>query len=130
MAVQTVLGIAVAGAVGAVARYGMQSWAARLWGERFPWGTLLVNLVGCFLLGFLLEMVWRSSWTNPWLRVFLPIGLLGGFTTFSTFSYETLQNAHAGNWGVAGWNVVANLGLGLAATALGLMLARVFTPAP
>lgn len=130
MALQNIMGMAVAGAIGAVARYAVQEWVARLWGERFPWGTLIVNVVGCFLLGFILELVWRSSWTNPWMRVFVPVGLLGGFTTFSTFSYETLQHAHAGHWGVVGLNVAANVGLGLAATALGLGLARALTSTP
>jgi CrcB protein len=130
MSLQTVMGVAFAGAVGALARYAVHVWAARTWGDRFPWGTFIVKIVGCFLLGFVVELVWRSSWNSPWLRVFIPVGLLGGFTTFSTFSYETLQHANAGNWSVVGWNIAANVGIGLAATALGYSLARVLTTAP
>jgi len=124
------MGIALAGALGAMGRYAVHIWATRAWGDRFPWGTLLVNVVGCLLLGFVVELVLRSSWSNAWIRVFVPVGLLGGFTTFSTFSYETLLHAHAGHWNVVGWNIVANLGLGLAATALGFGLARALTATP
>lgn len=124
MTLQSLTGVAVAGAVGATARYALHLWATRVWGERFPWGTLLVNVIGCLLLGFVVEFVWRTSSENAWMRIFVPIGLLGGFTTFSTFSYETLRHAQDGHWGVVVLNLGANVGLGLLATALGLWLAR------
>ena len=117
-------GVALAGALGAVARYALHLWATRLWGERFPWGTLLVNVIGCLLLGFVVELVWRSPVTSPWLRVYVPVGLLGGFTTFSTFSYETLRHLEQGEWGIAGMSVAANVGLGLLAMGLGFLAAR------
>ena len=124
MPLRKVGGVALAGAIGAVARYGLHLWATRMWGERFPWGTLMVNVVGCLLLGFVVELVWRSSVTSLWLRVFVPVGLLGGFTTFSTFSYETLRHLEQGQWEIAGMNVAANVGLGLLATGLGFLAAR------
>lgn len=116
--------MALAGAFGAVARYGLHLWATRVWGERFPWGTLLINVIGCLLLGFVVELVWRSSVTSPWLRVYVPVGLLGGFTTFSTFSLETLRHLEQGHWGVAGMNIVANIVLSLLAVGLGFLAAR------
>jgi CrcB protein len=124
MSLRALAGVAVAGAVGATARYALHLWTSRVWGERFPWGTLFINLVGCLLLGFMVEFVWRTSATNAWLRTFIPVGLLGGFTTFSTFSYETLRHAQDGHWTTFLLNILANVGLGLLATALGLWLAR------
>jgi len=127
MSVQNLIGVAFGGACGAAARYSLHLWATRVWGERFPWGTLLINVLGCLLLGFLVELSWRSGWNNPWLRLFVPVGMLGGFTTFSTFSFETLRHAQDGHWGVALLNVAASVTLGVAATALGLWLARGLT---
>ena len=124
MQLQNLWGVAFAGAVGAMARYGLHLWATRTWGERFPWGTLLVNVIGCLLLGFVVELVWRTQTSSPWLRIYLPVGLLGGFTTFSTFSYETLRHLERGEWATAGLNVAVNVGLGLLATALGFWAAR------
>jgi CrcB protein len=124
MTLQSLAGVAVAGAVGAASRYALHLWATRVWGERFPWGTLLINLLGCLLLGFVIELVWRTQSNSVWLRTFVPIGLLGGFTTFSTFSYETLRHVQDGHWGVVLLNILANVGFGLLATALGLWLAR------
>ena len=130
MQLQHLWGVALAGAVGAMARYSLHMWATRTWGERFPWGTLLVNVIGCIVLGFVVELVWRSTMTSPWLRIYVPVGLLGGFTTFSTFSYETLRHLEQGEWGTAAISILANVGFGLLATALGFWAARSLMATP
>lgn len=84
------LAIAVGGALGAVARYGVSIGAARLLGLGFPWGTFIVNIAGSFILGALIElMALRWSLSQEW-RAFLTIGVMGAFTTFSTFSMDTI----------------------------------------
>jgi CrcB protein len=116
------LAIAAGGALGAVLRYLLSGWVQQLGGERFPWGTLAVNAVGSFALGLLMAGLLEHAVTGPVPRSFWTIGVLGAFTTFSTFSYETLALLSIGDWVAGLANVAANLGLGLAAAFLGLRL--------
>ena len=118
------LGIAVAGAAGALARYGLSGLAYRWWGAGFPWGTLTVNLIGCLLVGLLAEMARQTGWLSPELRTAIGIGFLGSFTTFSTFGVETYRAIEQGDWGVAALNVVSNVVLGLIFVLAGTTLAR------
>lgn len=118
------LGIAVAGAAGALARYGLSGWVHRWAGSGFPWGTLAVNLLGCFLLSLLLELSRQSGWVSPEVRTILAIGFLGAFTTFSTFGLETYRAFEAGDWLAACLNVLYNVVGGLALVVLGASLAR------
>jgi len=98
------------GFLGAAARYGL-SMAMKPWTASFPWATLAINLLGCFLIGLLTPLVGqRPAWF-----VFVIPGILGGFTTFSAFGYETLKLAEAGRGLLAAVYVVASVGLGLAA---------------
>lgn len=117
-----ILAIAAGGALGAVLRYLLSGWVQGLGGTRFPWGTLAVNVVGSFALGLLMAGLIEHAVTGPTTRTFWTIGVMGAFTTFSTFSYETLALLSIGDWSAAIANVVANLGLGLAAALLGLRL--------
>jgi len=113
------LAVALGGASGALLRYGAMLLTQRYLGQRFPWGTLLVNLLGCFLLGALLA--WsseRSALSEP-TRLFLTVGLLGAFTTFSTFGHETLELLRDGATAAALGYVGASLLCGLAALFLG-----------
>lgn len=112
------IAIATGGALGAVLRYAVSGWAQALGGTRFPWGTLVVNATGSFVLGFVMAAALAHAGEGA--RAFLAIGLLGAFTTFSTFSYETLALVQVGDWALAGLNVAAHLGLGLGAALLGL----------
>jgi CrcB protein len=121
------LGIAVAGAAGALARYGLSGLMHRFLGAGFPWGTLAVNLVGCFLLGLLLEVSRQSGWVSPVFRTIAGIGFLGAFTTFSTFGVETYRSLESGDWLVAALNVLANVIGGLLLVAVGSSLARFLT---
>lgn len=117
-----ILAIAAGGALGAVLRYLISGWVQHVGGTRFPWGTLAVNVGGSFALGFLMAGLLGHATSSPVTRSFWAIGVLGGFTTFSTFSYETLALFSVGDWtgGVA--NVAANVGLGLAAALVGLRI--------
>ena len=92
------LAIGLAGALGALARYGLSGWVHRFAGPDFPAGTLAVNLAGCFVLGLLTELARHVGWVSPEVRVWVGIGFLGAFTTFSTFGVETFRAAEAGDW--------------------------------
>ena len=116
--------VGVAGAAGAITRYTVSGWVYELAGTRLPWGTLTVNVIGCFLLGLLMHISLATTIVPPAWRLALATGFLGALTTFSTFSYETLREFERGDWGAAGTNIVLNLALGLPATWLGLVLAR------
>jgi CrcB protein len=113
--------VAVGSAVGGLARYGLSGVAGRWFGETFPWGTMLVNVAGSLIIGFVATLVEPDGrlLVGPDARVFLMIGLLGGFTTFSSFSLETLNLARDGEWLWAGANAVLSLVLCLAAVWLG-----------
>lgn len=115
--------IAGAGALGALSRYGVSVWALRVLGSRLPWGTLLVNVVGCLLLGFLLEASVLLPLSKE-ARLALGTGFLGSFTTFSTFGVETVALVEAGDWPGALLNVGLNLAVGLVCAAVGVFLAR------
>ncbi len=125
------LAIAAGGALGALARYaltvGIQGsrWVAtsRL-GSAFPWGTLAVNLLGCLAIGLLAGLFHRRGTVDPELRAFLLIGLLGGFTTFSTFALESTALLKGGSYGLALLNAVGSPLLGLFGVWLGDSLSR------
>ena len=109
--------VALGGAAGSVARYLVSGWMQKLLGTQFPYGTLTVNLVGCLVIGWLfgLALGGRSSMPED-LRLMLVIGVLGGFTTFSSFGWETIQFINDSQWLRASLNILLNnvLGLGLA----------------
>src|SRR5690606_28195087 len=96
-------------AVGGGARYLVSDWAVRTLGLAFPYGTLAVNLVGSLLLGALMATALQSTLLSPVVRLALTTGVMGGFTTFSTFSYETMRYLQTGAWGLGVANVLANV---------------------
>ena len=116
------IAIGFAGALGALARYGVSLAALRWFGEDFPYGTLGVNLAGCFLLGVLAELTMEDAGLAPQTRAILGTGFLGAFTTFSTFGVETYRAMQVGAWGVAASNVALNVvgGNGQLAARVGL----------
>jgi CrcB protein len=114
-----ILVIGVGGFIGAIARYGLSGLVQRVAGASFPAGTLLVNVVGCALIGAVMCLVQERQLLAPSMRRFLVVGLLGGFTTFSAVAYETFELLRGGDWRLAMVNAVANVLLGLAAVALG-----------
>jgi len=122
--------LALAGAAGTLGRYGVGALMTRWLGDGFPYGTLAVNALGSFLLGLLAHVLLHHPSVPPSWRVPLTTGFLGAFTTFSTFSVETVKLLDAGQTGAALGNVAANLVLGLALAGLGLTLGRAWVPVP
>lgn len=120
-----VLAIATGSALGGVARYGLSGVVARAFGETFPWGTLVVNVLGSFLIGVVATLTGPDGrlLVSPVTRQFWLIGIFGGFTTFSAFSLQTLSLAQDGEWLRAGGNVALSVGLCLACVWLGASLA-------
>jgi len=111
--------------VGTGARYLLGGLVARWLGPDFPYGTLIINVLGSFSLG-LIQQVGLSTLTMPeTVRLALAIGVMGGFTTYSSFSYETVRLAEGGSWAAAGTYIALTTGLCLAGCAAGVSLARV-----
>ncbi|RBY96884.1 fluoride efflux transporter CrcB [Blastococcus sp. TF02-8] len=117
---------AVGGALGALARWGLAE-AVPGSPPGWPWATLLVNLVGCLLLGLLVALLAARSPTPTWARPFLGVGVLGGFTTYSTFAVETVRLADAGAAGTAVGYVVVSVVGGVLAAAAGTLAGRRMT---
>lgn len=121
----TYLYVALGSALGGMARYGAGMAAARLWGTGFPWGTILINVVGSFVIGFFGTLTLPAGRlpADPGLRIFVMVGLCGGFTTFSSFSLQTLELARDDAWGAAVANIALSVLLCLAAVTAGHLLA-------
>lgn len=119
------LSIAAGSALGGVARYWCSGVAARLFGETFPWGTLLVNVTGSFLIGFFATLTGPDGrmFAGTTTRQFVMLGLFGGFTTFSSFSLQTLSLVQDGELLHAGGNIIGSVVLCLVAVWLGHILA-------
>jgi CrcB protein len=115
--------VAVFGALGALARWGTSKWVQPT-DAALPWGTLAVNGFGSLALGLLTGWCLSVEGLDPRWRLALGTGLLGSFTTFSTFSVETVQLAESGRWGLAATNVALQLAVGLSAAAAGFFIAR------
>lgn len=121
---ETLLFVAIGGGIGSVTRYLTSVWAAGRFGADFPYGTLIVNIIGCFLIGlFMVVATEKVSLPSHW-RLMIASGFLGGLTTFSSFGYETLKLVQDGALAPALQNVAANLFSGLIATWLGIIAAR------
>ena len=116
--------LAIFGAMGTLARYGLQGVVQYRTGPTFPTGTLAVNLSGCLLLGFLGQLTLNRMVISPEMRVAMTIGFFGGFTTFSTFSWETIKMFEDGEWLWGGAYVLASVAIGLVFTWLGIQAAN------
>ena len=116
--------ICLGGAVGTGARYWLGGWTQRLAGPGFPTGTLAVNVIGSLLLGALMEAGVTGGLLPPTLRLTLTTGVMGGFTTYSTFNYETIEYLREGAWPLAAANVAVTVGVCLGAGLAGLALGR------
>ena len=123
-AMTSYLWVALGGALGSMARFGLSGFAARTFGTAFPWGTLIVNVVGSLAIGVAAALVTADgrALVAGDIRAFVVVGVLGGFTTFSAFSLETLALARHSGWLAAGTNVVASVALCLLAVSLGYWL--------
>ena len=121
---QNILIVGAGGFLGAILRYGTSQLLHTRFETRFPLGTLLVNVLGCLLIGALLTLTLQRESLSEQGRLFLVVGLLGSFTTFSTFGYETIDLLRAAEYRHALVSIATNCGLGLAAVAAGVWLAR------
>jgi fluoride exporter len=121
--VRTLL-IAFAGALGTVTRYGIGLWAGRTLGAGFPYGTLVVNVVGCFLIALVAELALSTTWISPTLRLTLTTGFMGGLTTYSSFNLETTNLLRERGLAEGLANVAITLVCCFVAGLLGLALAR------
>ena len=127
----TYLWIAIGGALGSMTRFWLAAFVAELLGPQFPWGTILINIVGSFVIGFF------ATFTGPGgrfvasfdVRAFVMVGICGGFTTFSAFSLQTLDLARANHWAQAGGNVLISVVICLLAVWCGHLLAAALNPA-
>jgi len=117
--------ICLGGAVGTGARYLIGGLAARWLGPEFPYGTLFINVLGSFLIGFIQQVGLTTLAIPETTRLVLTIGVMGGLTTYSSFSYETIRLIENGSWLGAAANIVLTTGLCLVVCALGLGLGRV-----
>lgn len=119
-----IFAIAAGGASGALLRYWISSATHAVLGRGFPYGTLAVNLLGCLLMGFLTIWLLERTSAGPAMRAFLLIGLLGAFTTFSTFTIETMTLIESGQVIKAVMNILLSVVLCVSATAFGLLIGR------
>ena len=120
------LWIALGGALGSMARYGCSGLAARWFGESFPWGTLIINVLGSLVIGFFATLTGPGGrvLAAPDMRQFVMVGLCGGYTTFSAFSLQTLNLMRDGNWLAATGNTLGSVTLCLLAVWLGAVTAQ------
>ena len=116
--------VGVAGFFGAIARYWLDGLVSRVTGGSFPWGTLVVNVSGCFAIGFLTALLTGKVLPHPAMRTAILVGFIGAYTTFSTFAYETLQLVRGGAVLLAVANVAVSIIVGLGAAWVGIMLAE------
>ncbi len=117
--------VCAGGALGSGARYLVGTWTASTFGTGFPWGTLAVNLSGSFLISAILYLGLEVGSVGPELRLFLAVGVMGGFTTYSSFNHETISLAQRGQWGLAATYVGVTL-VGAWAAGLGGLLVAEF----
>lgn len=122
--VSQIIVIAVGGALGSVLRFVMSTWVYAQVGRSFPYGTLAVNVFGCLLMGFLFVLFIERLASDALLRAGMLIGLLGGFTTFSAFSIETISLVEQGAFAKATVNMIVSLVLCVGATWLGVVFGR------
>ena len=123
-----VAAVAIGGAVGSVARFLVGNWFVQRFGPAFPWGTLTINLTGAFLIGVVLQLAQTRAGLPPYARVFLATGLLGGYTTFSTYAYETYLLGREGFAAQGAFYGFGSVVAGVVAAFLGVVLARAVVP--
>lgn len=116
--------ISIGAVLGANARYWVGGWAAEHLGSEFPYGTLIINLLGSFLLGFFITIFTNRYMVNPYWRLFIAIGFLGSYTTFSTYTYESVNFLIQGQLWLGMINLFGGSFLGAVAVILGILLGR------
>ena len=116
--------VGLGGALGSILRFWVGGYVSNRLGVRFPYGTFLINCTGSFLIGFVVTLLAeRTHWSPNW-RYLIPIGFIGGYTTFSTFELETFRNFQDGEILIAGLNVALSVVIGFASVWLGVIAGR------
>ncbi len=121
---QKYLYIALGGSLGSIARYWVGSTVANRLGTRFPYGTFVINISACLIIGFSLTYLGKRAELNPAWRFLVPVGFVGAYSTFSTYEWEALSSLRAGAFALSALYVVASILLGLIATWGGCLLAE------
>ncbi len=121
-----ILWIALFGAVGTLARYGLQGLVQVRMGSLFPYGTLIINLTGCFLLGLIGQLTLNRMLISSDMRIAIAVGFFGGYTTFSSFGWETAKMLEEGEWLRATTYIGASVIVGLLLSVAGIRLANRF----
>ncbi len=121
---RTLILVGIGGSIGSVLRYAIALLMAKPTSSSFPFATLIVNLVGCFLIGVIVALSGKGDLVTPEWRIFLTAGFCGGFTTFSAFSLENIRLMQDGEFTLVALYVTASIIVGLAATYLGMLLVR------
>ena len=117
--------IAVGGALGALARYGVGVFVTGRMGTKFPYGTFIINMTACVIIGFSLTFLSRRAGLNPAWRYLIPVGFVGAYSTFSTYEWEMLSTLRSGAFSLAALYAFSSLVLGLVAVWCGILLAEV-----
>ena len=118
--------VGIGGFLGSNARYLLAHWIGMRYGTSFPYGTMVINVTGSFIIGLFLVLISERFPVHPNWRLFFSVGFLGGYTTFSTFSFESLALIQHGFWFLGVVNMVGSVVLGLTATLSGMLIARLF----
>ena len=116
------LWVGLGGFLGSIARYVLSGWAAARWGVIFPWGTFIINISGSFILGFFLAFAQERPWVHPQARLLFAIGFVGAYTTFSTYTYESIRLMMNGQFALAAAYIVGSVVFGLVAVFAGVAL--------
>ena len=122
---QKYLMVALGGSLGSLARFWVGSAVASRIGTKFPYGTFIINITACFIIGFSIVFLGKRTEINPAWRYLIPIGFIGAYSTFSTFEWETFSSLQLGTFLLAGLYVVLSIILGLVAVWCGVVVARV-----
>jgi fluoride exporter len=119
-----ILLIGFAGLVGTLARYWLSGWGDQWWGGTFPFGTFIVNAIGCLLMGFLFQVTQEKYLVDPVVRAVVLVGFLGGFTTFSSFAIQSFNLLRDGELFLAGANILLSNAVGLFLVWVGYAISR------
>jgi CrcB protein len=126
-ALQKYVYIAIGGALGSIARYWVGSWVSNRLGIRFPYGTFVVNISACAIIGFAMTYLGQHTEIDPAWRFLIPVGFIGAYSTFSTYEWETLVDLRSGAFGIAALYATVSFAVGLAAAWGGAAVGELFS---